>query len=97
VRAYKATADKLAVQRVTIEQHKVYDESGMSMLPMLLTPIVQVPVALGMFKFFSVKHLCALLLEQFHRGGVSSLPGLTVLDPYYVLHRDRNTVYCIYT
>ncbi|KAI0270337.1 hypothetical protein BGY98DRAFT_1010159 [Russula aff. rugulosa BPL654] len=38
------------------------------MLPMSLMPLVQVPVALGMF--FGVEHLCALPLEQF-LGAVS--------------------------
>jgi membrane protein insertase Oxa1/YidC/SpoIIIJ len=82
------------VQHVALEQRKVYKESGMSMLPMSLMPFVQIPVALGMF--FSVKHLCGLLLERFHRSDILFLPGLMAPDPYYVLCRDRNTVYCIY-
>ncbi|KAH9964165.1 60Kd inner membrane protein-domain-containing protein [Russula dissimulans] len=81
-RAYQA-GDKLAVQRVALKQRRVYEESGVSMLPMLLMPFVQLPVTLGMF--FGVKHLCALPLEQLHWSGVSFLPDLTVADPYYVL------------
>jgi len=81
-RAYK-TGDKLAVQRVALKQRKVYEESGVSMLPMLLMPFVQLPVTLGMF--FGIKRLCALPLEQLHWSGVSFLPDLTVPDPYYVL------------
>jgi YidC/Oxa1 family membrane protein insertase len=81
-KAYKA-GDKLAVQRVALRQRKVYEESGVSMLPMLLMPFVQLPVTLGMF--FGVKRLCALPLEQLHWSGVSFLPDLTVPDPYYVL------------
>jgi YidC/Oxa1 family membrane protein insertase len=81
-KAYK-TGDKLAVQRVALRQRKVYEESGVSMLPMLLMPFVQLPVTLGMF--FGVKRLCALPLEQFHWSGVSYLPDLTVPDPYYAL------------
>lgn len=81
-KAYK-TGDKLAVQRVALKQRRVYEESGVSMLPMLLMPFVQLPVTLGMF--FAVKNLCALPLEQLHRSGVSFLPDLTVADPYYVL------------
>ena len=90
VRAYKATGDKLVVQRVAFKQSEVYKESGMSMLPMSLMPFVQIPVALGMF--FSVKHLCGLLLERFHRSDILFLPGLMAPDPYYVLCRDCNTV-----
>jgi len=81
-RAYQ-TGDKLAVQRVALKQRRVYEESGVSMLPMLLMPFVQLPVTLGMF--FGVKHLCALPLEQLRWSGVSFLPDLTVADPYYVL------------
>lgn len=81
-KAYK-TGDKLAVQRVALKQRKVYEESGVSMLPMLLLPFVQLPVSLGMF--FGVKRLCALPLEQLHWSGVSFLPDLTVPDPYYIL------------
>ena len=81
-RAYK-TGGKLAVQRVALKQRRVYEESGVSMLPMLLLPFVQLPVTLGMF--FGVKRLCALPLEQLHSSGVSILPDLTVPDPFYVL------------
>lgn len=81
-RAYQA-GDQLGVQRVALKQRRVYEESGVSMLPMLLMPFVQLPVTLGMF--FGVKRLCALPLEQLHWGGVSFLPDLTVPDPYYVL------------
>ena len=81
-RAYK-TGDKLGVQRVALKQRRVYEESGVSMLPMLLMPFVQLPVTLGMF--FGVKKLCALPLEQLHWSGVSILPDLTVPDPFYVL------------
>jgi YidC/Oxa1 family membrane protein insertase len=54
-RAYK-TGDKIGVQRVALKQRRVYEESGVSMLPMLLLPFVQLPVTLGMF--FGVKKLC---------------------------------------
>jgi hypothetical protein len=49
---YKAARDKLAVQRVALKQCKVYEVSGVSMLPMSLMPLVQVPVTL-----FGVKHV----------------------------------------
>ena len=81
-KAYK-TGDKLGVQRIALKQRQVYAESGVSMLPMLLMPFVQLPVTLGMF--FAVKRLCTLPLEQLHWSGVSFLPDLTVPDPYYVL------------
>jgi YidC/Oxa1 family membrane protein insertase len=81
-KAYR-TGDKLAVQRVALKQRRVYEESGVSMVPMLLMPFVQLPVTLGMF--FGVKRLCALPLEQLHHSGVSFLPDLIVPDPYYIL------------
>ncbi|KAH9178548.1 60Kd inner membrane protein-domain-containing protein [Lactarius sanguifluus] len=81
-RAYQ-TGDKIGVQRVALKQRRVYEESGVSMLPMLLMPFVQLPVTLGMF--FGVKRLCVLPLEQLHWSGVSFLPDLTVADPFYVL------------
>ena len=81
-RAYKS-GDKLMVQRIALQQRKVYEESGVSMLPMLMMPFLQLPVTLGMF--FGIKRLCALPLEQLHWSGVSFLPDLTVPDPYYVL------------
>ncbi|KAH9033060.1 60Kd inner membrane protein-domain-containing protein [Lactarius hengduanensis] len=81
-RAYQ-TGDKIGVQRVALKQRRVYEESGVSMLPMLLMPFAQLPVTLGMF--FAVKRLCALPLEQLHWSGVSFLPDLTVADPFYVL------------
>jgi hypothetical protein len=77
------SGDKLAVQRVALQQHKVYEESGVSMLPMLLMPFVQLPVTLGMF--FGIQRLCALPLEQLHWSGVSCLPDLTLPDPYCIL------------
>ena len=81
-KAYR-TGDKIGVQRVALKQRRVYEESGVSMLPMLLMPFVQLPVTLGMF--FGVKKLCTLPLEQLHWSGVSFLPDLTVADPFYVL------------
>ncbi|KAI0248363.1 60Kd inner membrane protein-domain-containing protein [Lactifluus subvellereus] len=81
-RAYQA-GDQLGVQRVALKQRRVYEESGVSMLPMLLMPFVQLPVTLGMF--FGLKRLCVLPLEQLHWSGVSFLPDLTIPDPYYVL------------
>ena len=81
-RAYK-TDDKLAMQRVALKQHRVYEESGVTMLLLLLLPFVWLPVTLGMF--FGVKRLRGLLLEQLHSSSVLILPDLTVPDPFYVL------------
>ncbi|KAI9508358.1 60Kd inner membrane protein-domain-containing protein [Russula earlei] len=81
-RAYQS-GDKLAVQRVALKQRRVYEESGVSMIPMMMMPFVQLPVTLGMF--FGIKRLCALPVEQLHWSGVSFLPDLIVPDPYYVL------------
>ncbi|KAI0053092.1 hypothetical protein FA95DRAFT_1482584 [Auriscalpium vulgare] len=81
-RAY-ATRDKLAVQRAALQQRKVYEDAGVSMLPMLAMPFVQLPVTLGMF--FGVKRLSLLPLEQLHWSGVGFMPDLTVADPYYIL------------
>ena len=75
--------DKIGVQRVALQQHRIYEESGVSSLPMLLMPLVQLPVTLGMF--FGVKKLCTPPLEQLPWSGVSFLPDLTVTDPFYVL------------
>jgi YidC/Oxa1 family membrane protein insertase len=81
-KSYKS-GDKLAVQRVALQQRRVYAESGVSMLPMLLMPFVQLPVTLGMF--FGIQRLYALPLEQLHWSGVSFLRDLTLPDPYYIL------------
>ena len=55
--------DQLVVQRVALRHCKVYEESGMSVLPMLV-PFVQLSVTLGMF--FGVKRLCTLPPKQLH-------------------------------
>ncbi|THH19172.1 hypothetical protein EW146_g1953 [Bondarzewia mesenterica] len=81
-RAY-GSKDTLKVQMVALKQKKVYDQAGVSMLPMLAMPFVQLPVTLGMF--FGVKGLCTLPLEQLKYSGVSFLPDLTLADPYYIL------------
>lgn len=79
----RETRDPLAMQKVALKQRKVYEEAGVSMLPMLATPFVQLPVTLGMF--FAVKGLCTLPLQQLMWSGVSFLPDLTVAEPYYIL------------
>ena len=78
---------KTGVQRVMLKQCRVYEESGVSMLPimMLLMPFVQFLVTLVVC--FGVRKLYTLPLEQLHWSGVSILPDLTVADPlqFYVL------------
>jgi YidC/Oxa1 family membrane protein insertase len=93
--AYKA-GDKLAVKCVTLKQRKVYEESGVTMLPMLLMPFVQVPVTPGMF--FGVKHLCTLSLELFHWSGVSSSPisRFRIHTTSYTRLTSREKLYIVY-
>jgi hypothetical protein len=45
-------------RRVAFEKREVYEESGMSILPVSLMPLVHVSVMLGML--FDMEHLCAL-------------------------------------
>ncbi|KAA1474129.1 hypothetical protein DENSPDRAFT_840678 [Dentipellis sp. KUC8613] len=78
-----ARKDMLNAQRLALQQRKVYEEAGVSMLPMFIMPFIQLPVTLGMF--FGVRRLCTAPLEQLHWSGVWFLPDLTVADPYYVL------------
>jgi len=66
-RAYQ-TGDHLAVQRVALKQRRVYEESGVSMLPMLLMPFVQLPVTLGCS---SASSACALSLSNNSIGAAS--------------------------
>ena len=65
-KAYRP-GDKIGMQRVMLKRRLVYEVSGVSMLPMVLVPFVQLPGTLGMF--FGVK-LSTLPLEQLHRSGV---------------------------
>lgn len=75
--------DPIALQRISLQQKKIYEEAQVSMLQPLLVPALQLPLSLGMF--FGVKRLCELPLQQLQVGGLSFLPDLTVADPTYLL------------
>lgn len=78
-----STRDPIAMQRISLQQKKIYEEAQVSMLQPLLVPAIQLPLSLGMF--FGVKRLCELPLEQLKWSGLSYLPDLTVADPTYML------------
>ena len=75
--------DPIAVQRISLQQKKIYEEANASMLAPIATPLVQLPVSLGLF--FGIKRLCDLPLEQLKVGGLGWITDLTVPDPTYVL------------
>jgi membrane protein insertase Oxa1/YidC/SpoIIIJ len=81
--AARESGDMLAMQRVALKQKKIYQDAGVSMGPMLLSPLIQLPVTLGLF--FGVKKMCTLPVEQLKQSGLAILPDLTVPDPYFVL------------
>jgi len=75
--------DPIAVQRISLQQKKIYEEAGVSILTPLLTPLVQIPVSLGLF--FGIKKLCDLPLEQLKVGGFGWITDLTAADPLCAL------------
>jgi YidC/Oxa1 family membrane protein insertase len=75
--------DPIAVQRISLQQKKIYEEAGVSVMGPLLTPLVQVPVSVGLF--LGVKKLCDFPLEQLKHGGYGWITDLTIPDPTYVL------------
>jgi len=75
--------DPIAVQRISLQQKKVYEEAGASFLAPLATLLVQPPISLGLF--FGIKRLCELPLEQLKVGGYGWIADLTVPDPTYAL------------
>jgi YidC/Oxa1 family membrane protein insertase len=75
--------DPIGVQRISLEQKKIYEQANVSLLQPLLLPFVQLPLSLGMF--VGVKKLCDLPLEQLHNSGFSLLQDLVVPDPTYIL------------
>lgn len=79
----QAKKDMLGLQSVALKQRMIYEKAGVSMIGMIISPFVQLPVTLGMF--FAVKKLCDFPLEQLKYSGVSFLPDLTVADPTYLL------------
>jgi YidC/Oxa1 family membrane protein insertase len=81
--AARQSGDMLAMQRVALKQKKIYEDAGVSMGPMLLSPLIQLPVTLGLF--FGIKKMCTLPVEQLKHSGLAILPDLTVPDPYFIL------------
>ena len=75
--------DPLGVQRISLQQRKIYEEAGVSVMAPLLTPLVQLPVSLGLF--LGIKKLCDFPLEQMKVGGFGWITDLTVADPTYIL------------
>lgn len=75
--------DPIAIQRVSLQQKKIYEEAGVSVLGPLMTPLVQAPISMGLF--FGIKRLCDFPLEQLKIGGFGWITDLTVADPTYAL------------
>ena len=73
----------IAVQRITLQQKKIYEEAGVSLLAPIATPLAQVPTSMGMF--FGIRSLCNLPLEQLKTGGFGWITDLTIADPTYAL------------
>ena len=78
-----ASMDPIAVQRVSLQQKKIYEEAGASLLAPLITPFVQIPVSIGLF--LGLKRLYDFPLEQLKVGGYGWITDLTVPDPTYML------------
>ncbi|KAF9648874.1 hypothetical protein BDM02DRAFT_3084167, partial [Thelephora ganbajun] len=77
------TKDPIAVQKISLQQKKIYEEADVSLLTPFLNPLVQLPISLGLF--FGIKRLCELPLEQLKVGGFGWITDLTVPDPMYAL------------
>lgn len=77
------TKDPIAVQTISLQQKQIYEEAGVSLMGPLVTPLVQLPVTIGMF--LGIRQLCDLPLEQLKVGGFGWIMDLTVPDPTYML------------
>ena len=75
--------DPIAVQRISLQQKRIYEEAGVSIASSLVAPLIQMPVSLGLF--LGIKRLCDFPLEQLKIGGYGWITDLTVPDPTYVL------------
>lgn len=75
--------DPIAVQKISLQQKQIYQEADASLVAPIATPLVQLPVSLGLF--FGIKRLCDFHLEQLKVGGYGWITDLTVPDPMYVL------------
>jgi YidC/Oxa1 family membrane protein insertase len=83
MQAASKSGDGLAMQRAALKQKKMYADAGVNLGPMMLNPLVQLPVTLGLF--FGVKKMCTLPVLQLKQSGLDLLPDLTVPDPTFVL------------
>ena len=81
--AARQARDMILMQRVALKQKQIYSDAGVSMVPMFLNPLIQLPVSLGLF--FGIKKMCMLPVEQLKYSGLAILPDLTVPDPYFIL------------
>ena len=79
----KHKGDTLALQKQVLKMKKMYDDAGVNLGTMFLSPFIQVPVTFGMF--FGVKTMCELPVPQLAHSGLSILQDLTVPDPYMIL------------
>lgn len=78
-----AKKDQFEQQRLQLKQMALYKKIGVNPATSLISPLVQIPVSLGMF--FAVKKMCELPVEQLKWSGVSFLPDLTATDPTWIL------------
>jgi YidC/Oxa1 family membrane protein insertase len=83
INAARLSKDSAQMQRAVIKQQLMYKKIGVSVGGMMLPPLMQIPVTLGMF--FGIKKMCDLPVEQLKWSGVSFWPDLTVPDPTYIL------------
>lgn len=79
----RLSKDVATMQRAVIKQQLLYKKIGVSVGGMMVPPLVQLPITLGMF--FGIKKMCDLPVEQLKSSGVDFLQDLTVPDPTYVL------------
>ena len=75
--------DPIAVQRISLQQKKIYEDAGVSVVGPFMTPLVQLPVSMGLF--LGIKRLCDFPLEQLKVGGFGWMTDLTTADPTYAL------------
>ncbi|KAF5366726.1 hypothetical protein D9758_006573 [Tetrapyrgos nigripes] len=83
VKEAQAKKDIMAMQQVNAERSKLFNSIGESAFGGLVGPLVQMPIAIGMF--LGVRKICTLPVEQLHYSGIGWLPDLTIADPTGVL------------
>lgn len=87
MQAAAASGDPSFRKEAALEMSKVYRDAGINPMTMLLSPLIQIPVGMGVF--FGIKKMCELPLDQLRHSGLDLLPDLTiatsVADPYYIM------------